>query len=140
MGMAVARILIIDDDPLVRFAVRRVLGQATPGGEAHEIVEADGAGSGTAAARAATFDLALVDLVMPDGSGLEVLPEIHAMRPEARLIAISGGTRTDNEGLSATVSALGVAGLLRKPFTARELRVAVADVLAGAAISDGITD
>jgi DNA-binding NarL/FixJ family response regulator len=127
----VARILIIDDDPLVRFAVRRALAHAGAGGEAHEVAEADGAEAGMHAVRNGAFDLALVDLVMPDRNGLELLPEIHAMRPATRLIAISGGTRADNGSLLDAATRLGVTGVLRKPFTARELRGVVDGALAG---------
>ncbi len=128
-----ARILVIDDDPLVRFTLRRVLGRAA----AHAIVEADSADAGVAAAEAAAFDLALVDMIMPERSGLDVLPVLRALQPAIRLIAISGGARSDNASMLAAAAGLGVTGLLRKPFTASELRQVVERVLGGGGIPDG---
>jgi DNA-binding NarL/FixJ family response regulator len=126
-----ARILVIDDDPLVRFALRQVLGRATGAGLAHAIVEADGAESGIAAARDGAFDLALVDMIMPERSGLDALPALRELQPGIRLIAISGGARSDNGSMLAAAARLGVTGVLRKPFTARELRGVVDQVLGG---------
>jgi DNA-binding NarL/FixJ family response regulator len=125
----VARILVIDDDPLVRFTLLRVLGRAAPGRPAHAIVEAADADAGIAAARDGPFDLALIDMIMPERSGLDAVREIRACRPEVRVIAMSGGTRTDNSSILAAAQRLGVDGVLRKPFTARELRSAVDRVL-----------
>lgn len=132
-----ARILVIDDDPLVRFALRRVLGRATAEAEAHAIVEADGADAGVTAARDGVFDLALVDMIMPERSGLDALPALRALQPEIRMIAISGGARSDNGSMLAMAARLGVTGVLRKPFTARELRQVVDRVLQGEAMPDG---
>jgi DNA-binding NarL/FixJ family response regulator len=125
----VARILVIDDDPLVRFTLRQVLGRATAGQPAHAIVEAADADAGIAAAREAPFDLAMIDMIMPERSGLDAVLEIRACRPGVLVIAMSGGTRTDNSSILAAAQRLGVAAVLRKPFTARELRSAVDRVL-----------
>ena len=126
-----ARILVIDDDPLVRFTLRRVLGRATAAA-AHEIVEAGSADAGVAAAEEGVFDLALVDMIMPERSGLDVLPALRVLQPGMRLIAISGGARSDSGSMLATAAQQGVTGVLRKPFTARELRDVVDRALGAA--------
>jgi CheY-like chemotaxis protein len=125
-----ARILIIDDDPLVRFTMRRVLAREVAGQPEHELVEADGGQSGVDAVRLAAFDLALVDMIMPEMSGLDVVPALRAERPRMRLIAVSGGARTDNASMLAAAERLGVDAVLHKPFTARELRAVVRGALA----------
>lgn len=121
-----ARILIIDDEPLVRTAVRMLLRRA-----GHEVEEAADGVAGIAAALAGTFDLVITDVIMPVRDGVEAIGELRRSRPGLKVIAMSGGGRQGNsERLDAALAA-GAAAVIRKPFGVAELLGEVNRVLAG---------
>ena len=122
----------------MRFTLRQVLGRAAPDHVAHAVTETGDAAAGIAAVEDSEFDLALVDMIMPARSGLDVVPAILSRWPNMRVIAISGGMRTDNGSMLATAQRMGVHDVLRKPFTARELRTAVDRVLGVAGVEEGM--
>lgn len=83
------RILLIDDDELVRASVARVL--------ASHRVESHGDGEqAIARALAEEFDVILCDLMMPGTSGIDVYRRVCQVRPDlgARFVFISGGAIT----------------------------------------------
>jgi signal transduction histidine kinase/ActR/RegA family two-component response regulator len=84
------RVMIIDDERLVRDALRRVL-QA-----AHDVIAVENGEAGLAALRSAAFDVIICDVMMPGMNGREVHRRIAAEYPglERRLVFISGGTFT----------------------------------------------
>lgn len=57
------------------------------------------------------FDAVLIDMVMPDRSGLEILAEVRGRWPASRLVAMSGSTE-----LLAAAKGAGAHAVLRKPF------------------------
>ncbi|MCS4275858.1 response regulator of citrate/malate metabolism [Mycetocola sp. BIGb0189] len=107
------RVLIVDDDPLIvelhRSFVERVPGFVV-------VAEAVGAYQAVAILRddAHPIDLILLDITMPDGSGLHVLRHIRARGTDTHAIVISGVREA--ESVRRTL-ALGVAQYLIKPFT-----------------------
>ena len=118
-----ARILVIDDDALLRRAIRVALEAA-----GYEVVEA---GDGTAALhvyREQGADLLLVDLFMPEPDGLEVIRTVRAEVPDAKIIAMSGGGSLKLD-LLAAAEAFGASRTLRKPFVPSVLLSAVRDLL-----------
>ena len=66
-----ARILVIDDDALVREATKVLLHTRH-----HEVTLAENGKAGVEAARESDFDLAIVDLFMPDMDGLHVIEAV----------------------------------------------------------------
>jgi CheY-like chemotaxis protein len=125
-----ANILIVDDDKMVREAARIVL-QA----KGYEVeVAADGK-SGIEAAKAGSFDVAIVDLFMPDLDGLQVMEAIRKLLPKMPMIAASGfmfgGNAPPSMPNFATMAAeAGATVTLYKPFRPDALLQAVADALA----------
>ncbi len=117
-----ARILVIDDEPLVGAAVRRMLGAG------YEVVSLNDAREALAPILDGRFDLVLCDLMMPGMTGMELHAEVARARPEmaARLAFVTGGAFTpraqefidsvDNPHLS-------------KPFASDELRNFVKSIL-----------
>ena len=119
--MSPATILIADDDR----AIRTVLSQAL-GREGHEVRT-----TGTAAGlwrwiEAGEGDLVITDVVMPDETGLDMIPRIHKLRPNLRVIVMSA-QNTLLTALKATES--GAFEYLPKPFDLRELATVVARAL-----------
>lgn len=109
-----ARILVADDDPVARDLLVEVL-QA----EGYESVAASGAGESIALARGAPFQLALIDLRMPDGDGLQVLRELKNAQPQLPVIIVTAFA--DMETAVAAIRA-GASDYLSKPFRMDEIR------------------
>lgn len=120
-----ARILLVDDDALVRRASTRML---TRSGFA--VVDAeDGARAlAIAADPAERIDLLLTDLMMPGLSGREVIARFRELRPSTPIICVTGYAteRDDDRSLAEQVSAI-----IAKPFTTATLTQAIAAALRG---------
>jgi two-component system nitrogen regulation response regulator GlnG len=123
------RVLVVDDDGAVRTVVREALRRA-------------GYTVETAASVAeqrrmiASFDpqVLVTDVVLPDGNGLDVIPEVLASNPGLPVIVLSA-QNTFTTALRATEQ--GAFDYLPKPFDLAELTRAVADALAARKASNG---
>jgi sigma-B regulation protein RsbU (phosphoserine phosphatase) len=82
---AAARILVIEDDPVVRFNIRSYLEDS-----GYTVDEAADGARGLEAARGTPPNLVVCDLRMPGLDGLAVLRRLHAESPELPAIAVSG--------------------------------------------------
>jgi len=117
-----ARLLVIDDEPQVGTAMRRVLTK-------HEVVSVLSAHEAMARlAEDSAFDLIFCDVAMPERSGQDLYEELVATRPELaeRIVFVTGGTFTPQ--LSAFLQTV-PRPCLTKPFGAAELREHVAQLL-----------
>ncbi|MDX2054591.1 MAG: ATP-binding protein [Polyangiaceae bacterium] len=126
-------ILVVDDDPLVRRAVSRVLVR-----EQYEIAEAE---SGKKAIeRYLQYPqpvLVLMDLDMPGMSGEETYRELLKIDPGVLVVLCSGRVDLDP---SARAGAMGAAATLQKPFSGDTLRATLATLLAQtSALDDEVT-
>jgi CheY-like chemotaxis protein len=119
-GLTLARILVVDDDAVVRDILRIVLKQL-----GHEVVEAENGREGLERYLAEPAALIITDLDMPVMNGLEMIKEIRNDFPEALIIAISADFRP----LLPAIEALGVQGTFEKPFSLIALRDAVQELL-----------
>jgi PAS domain S-box-containing protein len=115
-GQAAGRILLVEDQAIVRRLVREVLSrrgydvaEAANGPEALDLVDDADIG----------FDLVLTDVVMPQMSGAELVGELRDREPGIRVLYMSGHTD----------QAMPDAPLIAKPFRADELARAVHDAL-----------
>lgn len=82
-----------------------------------------------AALRAGQFDLVVTDLMLPDGSGLDLLQELHdapALRRSAELAVFSAGV---NDAVRAKLHRLGVDRVMTKPAPLAELERQVLDAI-----------
>jgi DNA-binding NtrC family response regulator len=115
-------VLVIDDEPVVRDAVRRVL-------QAHglRVETADDATSGLSHPALAGCRLVLCDLMLPDRSGTEVLHEILQRYPSLPVVLITGYATRDHARLALEGGAV---DFLAKPFEAKELMESVLRALA----------
>lgn len=111
-GEALAKVLIVDDNELIRKMLRAIL--EPEGLECHEASSVSGA-----LARLLTDppDLCFLDLHLPDGDGLGVLRQLAAVKGEPRQTRVFLLTGSDTEGLSQRALELGAAAVLYKPFT-----------------------
>jgi DNA-binding NtrC family response regulator len=106
-------VLVVDDEPVVREAVRRVLGA-----QGLDVATAGDAAAGLAHPAAATCRLVLCDLMLPDRSGMDVLAELARRRPGLPVVVITGYATPDH---AARAREAGAADFLAKPFDAKEL-------------------
>jgi DNA-binding NarL/FixJ family response regulator len=122
------RILIVDDHPLFREALRYVIDRIFPGAE---VLEAGGYPEALTALRTATthFDLVFVDLMMPGGSeSLESLSRLRAANPSTATIVISS---REDWPIIRRVLALGVSAFIPKSTPRADMERAIRGVLAG---------
>jgi DNA-binding NarL/FixJ family response regulator len=81
----VLRVLLVDDHRLLRHGVRQMLIE-----QADATVSEAGTGEAAIAALAsAQFDIAIVDLTLPDVSGLELVKQIHTQYPSLPILVLS---------------------------------------------------
>jgi len=117
--MARIRILIADDHEVVRKGIRTLL-------ETHSEWEICGEASTgkDAIAKAAQLkpDVVLLDITMPEASGLEAIPEILKAQPQAKIIVL---TMHDSGQMASRVLAAGASGLVLKSDAARDLILAL---------------
>lgn len=124
------RLLIVDDHELVRAGLRTLLAHAQDIeiiGEAGSVAQAVGE-----AARLAP-DVILMDLRLPDGTGLDACREILSGAPHIRILFLT--SYSDEQAVMSTVLA-GAAGYLLKDIEYRALVGAIRDVAAGRPIMD----
>jgi len=108
-----ARILLIDDEPGILDFVSRGL-QA----EGYVVATAVDAGSGLKAALSQAFELIILDLLLPDRGGFDVLRDIVAQLPGQPVIVLSALVDTSSKVTSFEV---GAEDYLAKPFSLDEL-------------------
>ncbi|MBK8283767.1 MAG: response regulator transcription factor [Ahniella sp.] len=121
------RIAMVEDKPLLRLGVRRVIEQA---GDWIWAWEADS----LRAARAHEInpcDVLLLDLGLPDGNGLDLIEEFSARKVSVIVFTVLG----DEQSVLAAIE-LGAAGYLLKDASVDEMRLAISQVLAGGAPLD----
>ena len=119
--METKRILVVEDDSAIRRGIVDAL-QFT----GYEVLQAAGGNDGLAQALRATFDLLLLDLVLPGLGGFEILKAVHETRPTLPVIILTArGDESDRvHGLH-----LGADDYVVKPFRVRELLARVEAVL-----------
>ena len=119
-----ARILIIEDDASTRMTIRGMLML-----DSHEVIEATDGVEGLAHYREHLPDLVITDLFMPRVDGVKVIRELQADFPNIRIIAMTARANKEDYDFLRVTEAMGAAYTLKKPFTADDLRKAVAAVL-----------
>jgi two-component system, NarL family, invasion response regulator UvrY len=118
-------ILLADDHAIVRKGLRQLLTEAHAGFEVGE------AGSGRETLdllRQGRWDLLVLDINMPDRSGLDILRQVQSSYPETRVLVLSGYPERQ---YAVNVLRAGARGYLNKVMAPEELLAAVKTVLSG---------
>lgn len=127
------RIFLLDDHQVVREGVRRLL-------EADKdmlvVGEAGTATDALIAIPAAHPDVAVLDVRLPDGDGIEVCREIRSRHPEVACLMLT--SFADDEALAQAIVA-GAAGYVLKQIQGNELLVSVRAVASGHSLIDAAT-
>ncbi len=116
-----ARILIVDDDAELRANIREVLVE-----DGHDPIEAQDGSDALALASADEFNIILLDVMMPNMSGMDILPELKKNCPRSKIIMITAFATVDN-----AVEAIkkGASDYIAKPFKINELLITVKKAL-----------
>jgi two-component system, chemotaxis family, chemotaxis protein CheY len=123
-----ATILVIDDDALVRRTIARMLRCW-----GYEVIVAEDGCRGVELFRSAAPALVITDIIMPDKDGIETIRDIRALRPDVKIIAMSGGGRIGNLDFLNIAAKLGAAEIISKPFDPMRLRDCTMRCLAASA-------
>jgi len=117
-------ILVIDDEALLRQTLRIHLER-----DGYAVIEAANGRAGLEAAQG-DVDLVLVDILMPDMDGIEVIRALRRSHPELPIIAMSGGGRLAAPQVLDPAGKLGANMTIAKPFSMKDIAAAVAGLLA----------
>jgi CheY-like chemotaxis protein len=118
-----SRILVVDDDPLVRDIIAMALRDA-----GHAVLEANDGQQALDALGRGPFDLVVTDILMPEIDGIGLILAIRKRYPDLRVLCISGGDRRGNTDYLPMAEKLGAHMVLAKPFTPKQLLAAVESV------------
>ncbi|MQA66878.1 MAG: response regulator [Alphaproteobacteria bacterium] len=115
-----ARILIIDDEELLRETIAQVLDDA-----GFETREASDGEEGIDKFRKSPSDLVITDILMPTKEGIETIRELRRLSSGVKIIAMSGGGHLLKTSYLDVARQLGANVVLKKPFEMRALLDAV---------------
>lgn len=117
-------VLLVEDEPALRALLMTSLERAH-----FQVTAVD---NGLAAIRqlgCCKFDIIVTDVLMPEADGLEVIAVAKELQPQARILAISGGSRSlDAQFCLRLAGALSHGGILMKPFKPHQFLAAVAEL------------
>ncbi|MGO9111423.1 MAG: sigma-54-dependent transcriptional regulator [Thermoguttaceae bacterium] len=114
-------VLIIDDEAVIRFSIRRVLASIDV-----RVLEAESAEEGMRVVGECWPDVILLDICLRDRSGLDVFHDLRLLDPKVLIVFITGQGTTDT---AIEAMKLGAFDYLGKPLDAEQLRKTVAQAL-----------
>ena len=115
------KILVVDDKKIIGDLFEFTLGY---GG--HDITVVTNAQDAINAVQKNRFDIAFLDIVMPERDGVEILGEIRKISPQLPIIMMSGYSVEDKR---IQAKDLGAITCLKKPFEMDDVRKAVKDAI-----------
>jgi two-component system cell cycle sensor histidine kinase/response regulator CckA len=118
-------VLVVEDEPGIRALMRKILQK-----QGYEVLEARNGEEALALAeeRSAPIDLLLADVEMPEMSGFELATRLKALRPEMKILFVSGLPADELERFGPPPAQ---ASFLRKPFSLAALLEKARNVLDG---------
>lgn len=119
------RILLVDDHPVVIEGLRQILADAIPDAE---FGIAASAAEAVRVFQTARWHIVVLDVSLPDGSGLDVLKQLRAIRPSTPVVVLS---MHPEEQFGVRVLRAGASGYVTKKAAAQELVTAIRKVRGG---------
>ena len=119
------RILIVDDHPMMRNGLAQLIDHEP---DLKVGAEADSASQAVAAVEKQKFDLALLDISLPDKNGLELIKDLRVLRPELPLLVVS---MHDEMVYAERVLRAGARGYIMKQEGGQNFLQAIRQVLDG---------
>jgi DNA-binding NarL/FixJ family response regulator len=132
---ATVKIMLVDDHEVVRMGLRTLLERRAG---FNVVAEAGSVAEAVAGAHQALPDVIVMDVRLPDGTGVEACREIRSERPETKVIMLT--SYADDEAVYGSIMA-GASGYLLKQTRGQNLAEAIERVAAGESLLDpGVTD
>lgn len=104
------RILLVEDNALTRYTIKSLLDKL-----GHEVVaEAEDGPSAVKSFGELKPDVVFLDLILPGRSGVEILEDLRAVNPAAKVVIV---TAVEQDEIDRRLSKTGVSAILRKPFS-----------------------
>jgi two-component system cell cycle sensor histidine kinase/response regulator CckA len=117
------RVLVVDDEKVVRRALQRILERD---GHQVKVAECGQEAIDLFNAHWKELDVVVLDVMMPDVDGREVLRRMRELKPDVRVILSSGFNVESDPSLAVTGT-----WVLQKPYTPDQVRTAIAAAIAG---------
>src|SRR3954471_21008127 len=130
MADAPIKLLLVDDHRVVRLGLRTLFETAP---QFNVVAEAGTVAEAVVAARRSQPDVGVMDVRLPDGSGVEACREIRSERPETRVVILT--SYSDEDAVVASIMA-GAAGYLLKQSEPIRLIEAVRTAARGSSLLD----
>jgi two-component system response regulator DevR len=127
------RVLLVDDHEVVRRGLRDLL-DTEP--DVEIVAEAGGVDEAMVRARATALDVAVIDMRLPDGDGLQLCRQLRELATAPRCLVLTAFD--DEQALIAAINA-GASGYLLKQVRGQDLVNAVREVAAGRSLLDPVT-
>lgn len=121
-----SKILLVEDDDLVRDMLTQVLTRAS-----HQVTCVTNGEEATEWLRKEKPDILITDIIMPKKSGITLISEVKNCHPYLEIIAISGGGRLDPTGYLDLSETLGASVSFEKPIDNTALLMAIDLLLHG---------
>ena len=119
------RLLVVDDHPMMRTGLAQLIDSE---GDLKVCAEADNAGQAITAVAKQKFDLALVDISLPDKNGLELIKDLRSLNPDLPILVVS---MHDELIYAERVLRAGARGYIMKQEGGQKFLQAIRRVLAG---------
>lgn|SRR5687768_14096237 len=114
------RILVVEDEPLIRWSIAETLGE-----EGHTVMEAaDAASAVRTLEEAGSVDVVLLDYRLPDSDDLGLLTQVRRLQPESAVVMMTADGSAD---LTQRALALGAYRVVGKPFDMHTLESLVVE-------------
>ncbi len=128
LGHKNPKILVIDDDKLIRWSLKEILSQ-----EGYDVDTIDSAGEAINLAKDIPYHLIIADLEIQDENGIEMLKIIKEFRPEIMTIILSAHPK---QKIQPEFGDLNVFATIEKPFKSDQLLSIAKEALDSAPISE----
>lgn len=119
--MPEAKILVVDDEKNIRRSLEMICTS-----EGYEVRTAEDAESALKIIAGTSFDLVLLDIMMPGTDGLTLLKEVRKVSPGAQVIMISGHASVEN---AVTATKEGAFDFMEKPISKEKLLISIMNAL-----------
>jgi len=121
-----AKILLVEDDDLVRDMLTQILQRAN-----HQVIATNNGEEAAKYLQNEEPDIMVTDIIMPKKSGITLISEVRNRHPNMEIIAISGGGRLDPTGYLDLSETLGASVSFEKPIDNTALLMAIDLLLHG---------
>ncbi len=121
-----AGILLVEDDHDLRSMLKKSLQKGN-----YLIIEASNGKEALHKFKSLLVDLVITDLVMPEQDGIGLIMELKKIKPDIKIIAISGGGKAGPSNYLSIAETLGANAIFAKPFSVTTFQEKVDEILSG---------